>query len=201
MRTLTRHAVSAAFPDLDEPTFAAMVEDMQENGYDRDNPILVLNGEVVAGWHRYMAARKAGVEPTYKDLPADTDAYALAQTVTRSELNRRHLRPGERARLIVETKIAAGLKPRPQGRVPAGAETRYFDVDQAADEAGVNARTIRRELARRDGREPQPGQLSGLEGMTRSELIERIRELEKQVAELTGVTDSAHQEQAAQAQK
>ncbi len=186
IRTLTRHPVSAAFPDLDAATFAAMVEDMRDTGYDRDNPILVLNDQVVAGWHRYLAAIQARVEPTYKDLPDDTDPATLAQTVTRSELNRRHLRPGERARLIVETKIAAGLHPRPKGRVPLGEEDRYFDVDEAAGEAGVAGRTIRRELARRDGREPQIGQPADLARLTRAELVERIRELERQVTELTG---------------
>ncbi len=189
MRDLTRHPVSAEFPDLDDATFTAMVEDMRENGYDADNPILVLNDEVVAGWHRYMAAREAGVEPSYKDLPADTDPNALSQTVIRSELNRRHLRPGERARLIVATKIASGLQPRPRGRVPLGEEDRYFDVDEAAREADVGSRTIRRELARRDGREPEIGQPAPLAHMTRADLIARIRELEEQVAELTGKRD------------
>ena len=188
MRALTRHPVSATFPDLDDATFSSMVEDMKENGYDRDNPILVLNGQVVAGWHRYIAAEAAGVEPSYKDLPSDTDPNDLAQTVVRSELNRRHLRPGERARLIVETKIAAGLQPRPPGSVPLGEEDRYFDVDEAANEAGVGARTIKRELARRDGREPSMGQVAQLAHMTRADLIVHIRELEERIVELTGQT-------------
>lgn len=70
--------------------------------------------------------------------------------------------------------------------MPLGDEGNFFDVDEVASEAGVGARTIRRELARRDGRQPETGQAAELAHMIRADLIARIRELEERVAELTG---------------
>ena len=51
---------------------------MKENGFDRDFPILIKgNDGIVDGWHRYEAAKLAGVEPVFEEFDGDDEKTIL----------------------------------------------------------------------------------------------------------------------------
>jgi hypothetical protein len=55
---LTQHPLSAAFPAMSADDFAALVEDIKVNG--QREPVIVFEGMVLDGWHRYSACVAAG---------------------------------------------------------------------------------------------------------------------------------------------
>ncbi len=55
---LERHPLSAAWPDMAREDFDALVMSIEKNGL-RD-PIVLFNGMILDGWHRYQACEMAG---------------------------------------------------------------------------------------------------------------------------------------------
>ena len=75
--TYERHPFSQRYH-----TKAAAVERVLHSirmfGYDADRPIRLFQGMVLDGWHRYLAACKAGVEPVYKEFEgSEAEAVSL----------------------------------------------------------------------------------------------------------------------------
>ena len=58
---MKQHPLSAAFPAMDAEEFSELVEDVRKNGLR--TPILIMDGMVLDGWHRYTACRAAGMTP------------------------------------------------------------------------------------------------------------------------------------------
>lgn len=50
----TQHPLSAAFPAMQSDEFQALVDSIESIGVQ--NPITLLDGMVIDGWHRYKAA-------------------------------------------------------------------------------------------------------------------------------------------------
>ena len=98
MKTLAQHPLSAAFPPMSEPDFDALVADVAEHGLQ--SAVVLHQGQVLDGWHRYRACLKAGVEPRTVDFDgADPVAFVLSMN-----LNRRHLTASQRAAAVLECK-------------------------------------------------------------------------------------------------
>lgn len=64
--TLKRHELSALWGDAPDEEYAQMVTDMEVNGFLKIQPIVLLDGEVLDGWHRYTAAHDAKVSLEYQ---------------------------------------------------------------------------------------------------------------------------------------
>ena len=60
MQVLTRHPVCKLFPPLSTDEFEALVEDIRRNGVSV--PVLVHQGQILDGWHRYQACQRLGIE-------------------------------------------------------------------------------------------------------------------------------------------
>jgi ParB-like nuclease domain len=58
-KPLTAHPVAKLFPDMSEADFAALVEDIRQHGVKL--PVLVYEGQILDGRHRYQACQKLGV--------------------------------------------------------------------------------------------------------------------------------------------
>lgn len=93
---LKQHPLSAAFPAMSAEDFAALVDDVRANG-QRD-PIMLHEGMVLDGWHRYQACLQIGAKPQKFDFAAGKDPVAF---VLSQNLHRRHLTPSQRAAAIV----------------------------------------------------------------------------------------------------
>lgn len=76
--------------------FAALVADIRANG--QREPVTVLDGMVLDGWHRYQACMQIGIEPQKFTFAANKDPVAF---VLSENLHRRHLTPSQRAAAVV----------------------------------------------------------------------------------------------------
>ena len=93
---LKQHPLSAAFPAMSADDFSALVEDIKTNG--QREPIMVLDGMVLDGWHRYSACEQLGIKAQTFTFPADKDPVAF---VLSHNLHRRHLTASQRAEAAV----------------------------------------------------------------------------------------------------
>lgn len=127
-----QHPLSAAFPSMSEEDFLALKLDLRAHG-QRD-PIVIHEGKVLDGWHRYQALLELGM---YVDkinfLGTDPAAF-----VTSKNAHRRHLTPSQRAAAAVAVAQWAEV-----GRPKVGeAASPFLTVTQMAEAAQVSERTI-----------------------------------------------------------
>ena len=143
---LERHPLSAVWGDMPDAEFEALVEDVRIHGVRQ--PIALYEGKVVDGWHRIQAAIRAGLHDveTFKieDSPEGDDPAGF---VIAANAFRRHLTPGDRARIILDLRghdsapVGTNQHEGPSHDAPTNREL--------ADEAGVSVPTIEREKRKR----------------------------------------------------
>lgn len=131
---LKQHPLSAAFPAMSAEDFAALVEDIKANG--QREPIMVFDGMVLDGWHRYNACEQLGMKAQTFTFPADKDPVAFVKS---HNLHRRHLTASQRALAIVACSewVQRG---KPSSKPETISGLREKDM---AKEAGTSDRTIR----------------------------------------------------------
>jgi ParB-like chromosome segregation protein Spo0J len=88
---LSPHPIADYFPQMDDAAFAELVDDISEHGLLE--PIVLYEGKILDGRHRYRACIEAGIEPEFTDYEGD-DPLAFAISVN---LRRRHLSESQRA--------------------------------------------------------------------------------------------------------
>lgn len=93
---LKAHPAANVFPMMEAKDLAPIIEDMKTRGFLKDNPIVMLNGEVLDGRNRYYASIEAGVTPVFRDYDEKKDG-PVSDFVTSHNLNRRHLTASQRA--------------------------------------------------------------------------------------------------------
>ena len=75
-------------PEMDKDEFEKLKADIQANGYDETQPVIVYQGAILDGWNRYKASKAVGVHPanrTFRGTPLEA-----IRLVERSN-NRRNL--------------------------------------------------------------------------------------------------------------
>ena len=165
-KQFTRHPASAAMPPLTPEVFADLVGSMRESGFDSRKPIVTINDtSVIIGWHRYLAAKEAKIDPIVIDYGKLADAN-IRDLVYRDELARRHMTPSERADAVIALDRACGIgfakagdnqhtdeKPsaeRTESESQAGSPITKRNVSQRA---GVSEATAQRRIAERKQQE------------------------------------------------
>ena len=93
---LTQHPLSAAFPAMSADDFAALKDDIERNG--QREPVIVFEGMVLDGWHRYRACTDLGIKAQQFTFPEGKDPVAF---VLSQNLHRRHLTASQRAAAVV----------------------------------------------------------------------------------------------------
>ncbi len=74
---LQRHPLSEKYgPKIDDDELLGLSLDIKRN--HQHEPIIMFEGMVLAGWSRYQACLKAGVEPLTRDMPADSNPIEVA---------------------------------------------------------------------------------------------------------------------------
>ncbi len=143
---LTRHPISAAYGEQSDEEFAALCQSIEVRGYDEREPILALeDGQIVDGWHRYLAACEVTVDPVITQVAMSLEEICnLART---RHTGRRNLTPGERAKADVKAKQAAGYTFAKQGN-PADADNdgKRITTDAVAKDADVSTATAKRAI-------------------------------------------------------
>lgn len=132
--TLQQHPLSAAFPGMSADDFQALKDDIEVNG--QREPVIVHEGMVLDGWHRYQACVQLGLTPTQFTFNAGDDPVAF---VLSQNLHRRHLTASQRAAAVVAcSEWAPAGKPRnPEPGSGLATEAAMAKV------AGTSDRTIR----------------------------------------------------------
>lgn len=84
---------------MSEDEYRQLVESMRESGFDETYPIVLYEGQIIDGRHRYQAALEAGVDPIFVEwYPKDGDTperFAMRSNV------RRHMTVSQRAAYAV----------------------------------------------------------------------------------------------------
>lgn len=138
---LTQHPLSAAFPAMSADDFQALKGDIEANG--QREPVIVHEGMVLDGWHRYRACIELGIKPKQFTFSATDDPASFVES---ANLHRRHLTASQRAIAVVNVRAwAPAGKPQPgagKANVAAAATLPATNKD-LAKEAKVSPRTIR----------------------------------------------------------
>ncbi len=74
-RPLTFHPIAAIFPLMSNVRLAELAADIRANGLLE--PIQILDDQIIDGRNRYRACDIAGVQPTFKQVAADINPWAL----------------------------------------------------------------------------------------------------------------------------
>ena len=134
---LERHPLSALWGDMPEEDFTEMRDSVREHGLHF--PIILLyEGKVLDGWHRYRAANMAGRDySTAEYKGGDPASFVIARNA-----HRRHLTAGQRAACVVACHewARSGVD---TGRLKGGETIAPpSTVAEMAEEAGVSERTL-----------------------------------------------------------
>lgn len=126
------HELCLMLPDMSVESFSALVEDIRQNGQRRD--IVLYEGLILDGRHRYRACIECGIEPRCSDFDG-TDPVAF---VVSENVSRRHLSESQRA--MVAAKLA-NLAHGQSARV-ANLQLSPVKLVQAADLLAVSKRMV-----------------------------------------------------------
>ena len=96
---LTRHPLSTQFLEMSPSDKAELLLSMQDHGYDKHYPIILLDGQILDGWHRYEAAQKARIEPTFEVFSGSVEE--AKHFVLAANLARRHLTSKQKAAALI----------------------------------------------------------------------------------------------------
>jgi len=125
MTTYEAHELALVFPPMSEPEFAAFKEDIREQG--QQESIILYEGKILDGLHRYRACRELGREP--RVVRFEGNPRAAAQMVLGRNFHRRHLTTSQRALIAAEM-----CKLRPRGNTGTSP---YLTAAQASTLMGV----------------------------------------------------------------
>ena len=109
------HPLAESFPNINGKQLDELQRDIAENGLA--HPIVLdQHGTLVDGRQRLSACQAAGVEPTFRVLPADTDVVAY---IVSANQHRRHSTAGQRAAAALAIKSFIDEEPRNAGGRPS----------------------------------------------------------------------------------
>lgn len=130
-------------------TIGDIASDMLKNGYRPDRPIVLYDGKILDGRHRYEAAIKADVEPDFVEFEGTFDA--AVNYVTSENVARRHLSTSEKEFFYVQRANAIGVQSRGgngSNQHKSGNVKNFTLANSApsqsehADDMGVTRRTV-----------------------------------------------------------
>ena len=95
---MNRHKFNI-FPEAKPEDYARLIDDIQANGYDQDQPVIIYQGAILDGWNRNKACIELMIKPPTKEF-VGSDFEAL-QLVMRTN-KRRNLNSGQWACIAAE---------------------------------------------------------------------------------------------------
>lgn len=131
---MKQHPLSAIFPELADNELQALADDIKAHGMH--SAIVLYNGQILDGWHRYQACQIADVNPRTVDYRG-SDPVAFVRS---ANWHRRHLSASQRALAQVqlsEWRLAGRHSATPSKE---GVKNQF----EMASEAGVGVSTIER---------------------------------------------------------
>lgn len=139
-----QHALSQAYPAMLPADIGILAVDIEEHG--QHDLIVLYDGEILDGWHRYLACLQVKVKPEFINLPEHLDPVAFVRSKNGF---RRHLTGSQRAASEVAlrewAKVGVNQHPKKGGSAPsaeARAPSTLNTSKEMAKSAGVSVRTI-----------------------------------------------------------
>lgn len=134
---LKQHPLSAAFPSMSSVEYDALCKSIVDNGLL--NPIVIYQGMVIDGWHRYRACLDEMIATKTIELASDVDpqAYVIAQNK-----DRRHLTQSQIATAAIKVYewLKDGVKQGLQASSAPSAEVK--SSKEIAELVGVSTKTV-----------------------------------------------------------
>ena len=92
---LVQHPIGAAVPKMSKGEISDLRRSMEEQGYLPEEPVVLYEGMILDGFHRYTVAAKLGLVPSFRDYRGDDPTgYVRSRN-----LDRRHLTDDQRAQV------------------------------------------------------------------------------------------------------
>ena len=134
---LTRHPLSAAFPDLSDEEFKSLKDSIERNG-QRDK-ILLFEDQILDGWHRYQACLQLGKAPVFGVFTGDA-----VECVIDKNIHRRQLTASQRAMALATCNAWRGIGSNQHAPLPPQGDnsTVGMSIRKMAAAAKVNPKTI-----------------------------------------------------------
>ena len=129
---MNRHKFNI-FPEAKPEDYARLIDDIQANGYDQDQPVIIYQGAILDGWNRNKACVELMIKPPTKEF-VGSDFEAL-QLVMRTN-KRRNLNSAQWATIAVEAEevmsaIAEQAKTQQGKRTDLTLDKKLSDVPKA----------------------------------------------------------------------
>ena len=123
-------------------TIDEIAQNMVASGYRNDRPIILYEGLILDGRHRYEAALKANIDPIFVEFQG-TRAEAI-DYVTSENVARRHLNNTEKEYFYVQRSEALGVRTRADNQHPTNVGSTPPSAKEHAEALGVSDRTVER---------------------------------------------------------
>jgi len=169
---MNQHPLSKAFPDMVGKDFDNLRLDIKNQGQRQE--IVVFDGMVLDGWHRYRACLDLGIEPKVQNLGDGADPVFFVQSVN---LHRRHLTKSQRAAAVVACEEWA--KPGHQAKQTPGIH--LATLEEMAQGADVHPNTIKAAKKAQDAGLSEAVR-DGIVSAKEAAEIARVPECERQAA-------------------
>lgn len=168
------HELSLAFPDMPPDQFKRLADDIRANGLN--HPIVLLDGKILDGRHRYRGCIEVGVAPMFRDFmegnPDESSHGDPVAFVTSENASRRHLNTSQLAHAIAAmagwereqaSKRQAATQAKPGERIGVCSPARTYDdkgrtSEKLAAKTGVSARTVDKAIKVREAGIPEVNQ-------------------------------------------
>ena len=88
---MQRHNLSAAYVEASSRDYNLLLDSMEEHGFDSAFPIVIFEGCILDGFHRWKAAKQLGINPTmveFEGSAQEADNYAFRANVARRQLTK-----------------------------------------------------------------------------------------------------------------
>lgn len=132
---LKQHKLGKIIPKMTDDEFIGLADSIESQGFLDDEPIIIHEGRILDGWHRYKACLDLKITPAFRDYKGDDPkGYVIAKN-----LERRHLTDDQRA-AAAEAMADAGVGKR-------GSDSEGTTLSQAATAMAASAHKVKRARA------------------------------------------------------
>lgn len=133
MTQYKQHKLGQLMPPMTDEEYDTLRDGMKTDGFDHDHPIMLFEGQILDGWHRYQATQDLGI--TKISLSNFTGSEEDAKRyVIRENMVRRHLTTSQRA-MIAAKLVEDEIGDPPQSVTPTATQT-GANLHQSGDHGG-----------------------------------------------------------------
>ena len=131
-----------------EITVDKIAKGMEDGGFDWDHAILIYEGKILDGRHRYLAAVKAGVDPIFTEFQGTRDE--AIKEVTKKQVDRGHWSDEDKNFFYGQRATALGVQAKggdrksEEAKINGSNELLIPTQKEHADSLGVDLSTVKR---------------------------------------------------------